>query len=318
MADLALTWSDIWDVVQAKIDSTAESVSSEAKRYTANGYRHWLGGVDPRNGLAHEWTFLKPWSTLTIGPTESLTVDGTGSHSGDETVLTLDSACIPEEIDTTGTVTFSTSSTSYNIVSVASDGSTITVSGDASGETASDDITASHTNLYAMPSDFSSLTGDMVYDSQTYDRMSEVDSEVVERIYQSWQNTYGPPRYFAIVPRSFSVSTGSRYFLQVEVVPSNSYTLRYRYRVRPDAPDTDGSEYPLGEPEDHFAIQQCALAAWEREATDTYGPQSRMADEQLAASITRDKHRRALNRGGDTQETWDRDEIRRNQTVTFS
>lgn len=222
-----------------------------------------------RNGMPyrHEWSFLKPVSTLVLWPTMTGACTGTTTvvvDAGDRDDLILYATMVGH------TLVAGTSETSHTITAYTN-AYTVTVTptlGAASGE----DFTITCDGQYRLPDDFGSLIDNPSFEAGSgYMPLQKVSDERIRRDL-GLNESPGVPVEFAIVPVTSDSSTGQRFDLWVYPYPNQAYTMTYRYEVMPDALVETTNEYPLGGMKHGQAIKEACLACVELAIDGQYGP----------------------------------------------
>jgi len=240
--NLALQYADLrMDVaLELGYGVTAENWTAgqiaQIDRVMRNGYRRFLWpDILPGERIPHQWTFLHPTAEIILWPTTTGEVDGTPVYTAPSSAISL----------TTGTayptmvgksITFITSGNSYTILSYVS-ASSITVSGDASGEDEDDDFTITADGDYRMPDDFGNMIGSL-FIQESNSLSSEVFQKNVSDILRrrAENELVDTPTVFAIAPATMTgQTTGQRQTLMAYPTPSAVITAKYRYSILPDA-----------------------------------------------------------------------------------
>lgn len=191
----------------------------------------------PNESQAHEWSFLRPTTTLTIFGTLTATVSGTPSYSAPASTITATAAAFYNTM-VGDTVTFATSGNSYTIAAYTS-ATEIDVTGDASSEAAGDSITIAGDGNFPLPDDFGGLEGPVTITPgvQAYDPARITTESRIRDERSRWGTSYtGPPTLASTRPLARSAETASvRFELLVWPYPDKLYTVEFPYLVLPDA-----------------------------------------------------------------------------------
>lgn len=133
--------------------------------------------------------------------------------------------------------------------------------------------------------------------------LDEISWEAMRAMKAAGSDATGPPRYFAIVAKTFVAATGQRHQVMWYPIPAADYTMQYRYRAEAAAMTND-SDYALGGQVHQLTILQAAKAMAEQSKDGAPGQQwaiYRGRGEQvggmLARSMRLDLIHRARNLG---------------------
>lgn len=243
---------------------------------------------------SHEWSFMKPTTTITIFGDVTGTVSGNGVWATPNTTITATAASFyPGMVGMN--FTFDTSSTDYEIVSYTNT-TVIVVLGNASGEAADDTFTITSTGDFRLPDGFGGLLGAVTFaPGASYDELDNVGEERIRELRVS-SETSAVPDYCAVRPLLGDGSTGQRFELMTYATPDTTYVMYYRYLALAD--QLSGTAlYALGGMlHGETILESCLAVAEEREDPekrthrDAYG-------ERLLASIELDRKRGPKNLG---------------------
>ena len=234
---------------------------------------------DPRTGRVHEWSFLKPITTIAINaPITSSTVT---IVSG---VVTLASGTWPTWA---ANAMLAIAGVDYS-VNTRDSGSQITL----------DDLTVSedalttyklHQDDYNLPDDFGRIMGQFTFTQKDNawftveivgeDRIRELRQRNVQQNYAT-----GKPQFGAIIPIANDPTIGTRQQIWFWPSISSSATLQYRYRARPTKLTTS-NKYPWGVTDHAGTILASCLAEAELRLDGERGPYWQKFMESLVASI---------------------------------
>lgn len=226
-----------------------------------NGLRQfYYPPVLPGRRKAHEWTFLKPVTTLTAWADVAAdsTITGTGVHSAGYTTFTASEASFYASM-VNASVTITDVSGTFPIYSYTSS-TVVVLTGNAT--CADKTFAVACESVFALPSAFGGLIGDITFDASEACYPLQLVSEAQIRKLQQQTAYTGRPRFGAIRPRSSTGSAVQQFELIVYPEPDQNYTLHYRYFVRPRRL-TSTNPYPYGGPEHAETILQACLAAAE-------------------------------------------------------
>ncbi|MFH0982825.1 MAG: hypothetical protein V2A79_14985 [Planctomycetota bacterium] len=294
MSDLSHTFSGLYTEVAdylgyGRTTSKWTGRTDEIKRLTNDGYRRFLQGIDPRTKHAYSWSFLRPqatmvwWGSQTGGTPTGITgtTDGAG---GSATLVGMSASFFHDSM--IGHTLHVGGTYSGAILSVAS-GYTATVEGAFAGATAGVSVTAD--GRYSLPSDFGGMLDPFHYDpSTTPTLLVERPPSILHADRAGQGNVTGYPQEWAVQPRTFTNTTGTRFEVTVHPIPCADYTMYYRYRSNPNTMTAD-AEYPVGGPLHADAIRACALASAELARNDGQAYWQTRANEAIVASIDVDK-----------------------------
>ena len=287
---LLLTFAELYSEVGQELYNTTAPTGAdltECKLITNLAYRTALA--------AHPWTFLTPAATIALWATVTGTVSGSPSHAGGISTVTATAASFYASM-VGGTFTFDTSETEYTVLGYTST-TVITVSGDASAETADDTFTITADGNYALPSTYASVKGGFNYAPESGLRPLQERTPDFIRSKRALAAVTSDPRYYAEEVRSFTAADGVRSRLLVWPTPATTKTLHYAFRVIGSEMSND-SDYPIGPMEFGLLVKATALA--EAEARGPHKAKGIRADDRktaLANAITADNRNRPSNLG---------------------
>jgi len=234
----------------------------------------------PGQRETHEWSFLKPWTTIVLWSTASGTVTGVAGAS--TTTLTATTSIfypsmIGHSVVIADTGTFTV--TGYTSATV------ITVSGDATCVAKAISIAAD--GDYRLPDNFGGIIGFLYFEPTTgYPPVAVYGEGEIMRSRMS-HTSPGRPLRVAIHPAACDGTTGQRYDMQVHPTPDTNYTMHYRYIVQLDKLAT--GKYPLGGPAHSQTILAACLASAELYKNDARGVHYAEFMTRLATSIAHDR-----------------------------
>lgn len=232
---------------------TASALAAIVEGYTGNdagtgiahvnaAYDRILYGIDPRSGIRHRWSFLKPMSSFRIWKT----VTGTCvAASTIDTVIVVTEAIFYASMIGHNAV-FTATGNSYPITAVTST-TQVSVTGDPSAEANEDVVTVTADGIYDLGDDFGGMIDAPVYkynaNAQT-PRWQQKDAEWILG-YLRDTNGVGSPYCWAVVPETFVAAAGHKWKFICAPLSGYDRDVWYRYQVRPAAL-TDGAVYPVG------------------------------------------------------------------------
>ena len=243
----------------------------------------------PGDSIAWEWTFLKPVTSITLGPTTG-TANGAPTYnaSTSTSTLTATSAIFESRMaDFSTSVTFGTSGTSYTISSYTSS-TEVELSGDASGEASGDSLTISAQRDYDLPDNFGAIQGPLTFTTNTYYDEVPIVGEGQIRALRQGSNITGFPKYAAIRPIVGDGTTGQRFEILFHPAPDGTYTLKYAYTPLLDVLSSD-YPYPMGGETHGETILESCLAVAERRLDDEMELHYQQFMERLRASVDLDR-----------------------------
>jgi hypothetical protein len=264
------------------------------KEWINDGYREFLGGLDPRSQNVYQWSFLQPQASLHVWPDVAVSsVTATGVYSGGVTTVTASSASFFASMERkTLTVTGEGTMTIAGYTSTT----VVTVAGDHHW-TGSKTFSIASDHKYVLPADFGSIVDDFVYGETAQSMLTRIMARPVmflrEKIAMNLESSM-PPRFYALqTNRPADAGSLARSEILVFPSPDSEYLLYYRYRVRA-IPLADLTDYPLGGPEHFGTIMAAAMAAAEN---DPRGPRAAQFASRMSASIDLDTQNKQLNLG---------------------
>jgi len=197
-----------------------------------------LRSLDGTNAAAHRWSFVTPSAEISTFVAFSSAITELGVYEATvagETTVTMTAATFlavhvgqPLKFGATGNQYLISSFTSTNVVQVT---------GDASGETATDTCTIDNDDLL-LPDDFGGMDSSWItFDSSTDRPKIELQSEARIRDVRQRTVTATRPDIAAIRPAPFTAfaggagapTLGQRWHLQLWPAPDQTYVLGYRY-----------------------------------------------------------------------------------------
>ena len=255
----------------------------------------------PGQKAAHEWTFLRPVDSLTIGPTAD-TVVGVPTFNGTISTVIITGTSFESRM-IGDLITFAGSTTSYTIASFVST-SSITVTGDASGELTGDSIAIEQQGDYDLPDYFGGITGTLTFPSELGLGAVTVVSENSIRTSRQAATSDGVPMQASIRPKASDGTDGQRFEIMFYPRPDKSYILEYAFLVLLNKLSAS-NPYPLGGMQHAETVISACLAIIELRYEDTRGVKWEMFMERLTASIEVDQRSNALDYYGYNGDTSD-------------
>ena len=219
------------------------------------GYRQvYMPPVLPGERTPHEWSWLKPWTTMIVWPTTTGVIS---LVQGDGLFDLTNRPFLPSMAGHN----LVTALQSYLMTQIWDAGHVRLTPVPPSGETG-EAFTIAADGRYRLPDDFGSLLGPIFFNagSGPWDPIT-LRGEMC--VVQQHQRTTSPgrPRYGAVTPIAYDLDMvvemdppymrGQRFELMLAPVPDRLYTLRFRYAVLPEAlPYSRAGEayqyFPLG------------------------------------------------------------------------
>lgn len=283
------------------------------KTYSTLSATH-QGAVDGwrRNGLrafyrgdgVHQWSFLKPVTTMTVYGEVTGTVDSS-SYSGVTQLTTVNTADDTFYASMAG-ATITVDDTDYTIAGYTST-TAITISGDVTTAFAAEaSFTVSSDGIFALPADLAGtngIIGNITYAvGSGYGPVRTTGEGRIRRLWEPSIQIAGAPTLAAVRPKAQVSGSQQLYELVTDLVPDDEYVWTYQYRVHP--PDVSAANpYPYGAMEHAETILEACLAAAEVDlAVDTH--QKRFAL-LLAQSIETDRRNGSPEVIGRERTLWD-------------
>lgn len=278
-------------------DAWSDSTFSRISDIIDAGYRQFLHPpVLPNERMSHEWSFLKPLTTMTLWGTVSGTSSGAPSYSGTTGLSTI-TATAAKFFDTMvgKTFAFDTSGNEYTIASYVSS-TVVTVTGDASGETSGDTFTVEADGDYIFSGDFGGLDGDMMFsqsDNAYYPIRQTSEGNVLRQRSLTTSTSSCKPEIAAVVPvNSTTNSTGQRWTLMIWQQPGDGelLTVHYRYHALQNALSLT-RPFGLGGAAHFETLLASCLSCAEQFQNDSAGILTNRWYERLSASVSFDRTR---------------------------
>ncbi len=293
MSTLTLGWADLMNEVayflggRREVDPSIPTIWTTAEkelydRVVKIGLRQFI--LPPpvgEGGDVHEWSWMRPRTTLYAWATTTGTISSVGS-GGNRTITAAAASFHPAMV---GHTVVSTNG-SYAIVTYVSS-TVVIVDADASADSA-EAFTVTADGSYRLPAAYGGIDGDMTFDPGAgyYQPLPIVGEGQIEALLQGNTST-GRPQFAAIRPLAPDATAEQKFDLWVYPIPDSGYTLHYRYFVLIDALTT-AAAYPPGGMVHAETIKASCLAAAELHVDDVRGERRDYFMERLAASIEHD------------------------------
>lgn len=231
---------------------------------------------------AHEWSFLKPKTTLT-----TIADYATGTVSSSGTTVTLSGGVWPSWTATNGTLVVS--GTNYAISSRTND-TVIELSSAPSTDFSDDSYTLEHDANYDLPDDFGSINGPLFFPDDEYYTPIKIVSYKLIYEYRQTDNYTSNPIYAGIQPKTTDGSDGQRYQIIFWPRPSSVWNLIYIYHILPNKISTS-YPYHYGGMQHSQTILESMYAVVDEVIKEAKGPHHEAFIKRLTASIQADKSR---------------------------
>ncbi len=229
----------------------------------------------------HQWSFLRPPLTITTtAPYETGTI---AIASG---VVTLAGGTFPTSAASSWLVVEGI----YHKVSTRDSGSQLTLE-DTSVTASAGTEYSLRRYQYTMPADFESLTGNLTFspgESQYNKPLERLGDEQIRTLHQtSDQNSFGEPKYYAVVPAAPVTTAVQVWYLLLYPTARQIYHLNGRYQVIQS--DLDGTnQYPPGGAQFSQLVLEAVLSEAELARHDP-GPHTEAFRLELASAVARDR-----------------------------
>lgn len=287
---LAITLTDIRDAMSKYLgydpdyDNDSSDEQAEIDSLIKRGLRQFYW--PPRlNDRSHQWSFLKPVTTVYLWGTETSTLNNAPVYDESTySTVTVDDAIF---YDTAVGKSVTIDTTDYTIYSVTST-TVCVVLGDASGHADETAVTLTADGDYRLPDDFACLEGTFRFDAASGYAPPILVGESFIRQRRTECESTGTPLYVAVRPQSTTNASGQRFELCAYPTPDTAYTLSYRYSVLPNALVETTNEYPYGGAQHGQTILESCLAVAEQQVTESQGIHTALFMQHLATSIDMD------------------------------
>jgi len=275
---------------------------------------------DDRDERPHEWSFMKPTTSLaTVGSYST----GTIAIAITATTVTLTTGTWPSWAASHGALVVD--NTEYAIASRTSD-SVIELSSAWTEDTETEaTYSLRHDGNYDLPDDFGGIEGNFTHTSVENKPDIQVTGEGRIRSLRRGSTMRTWPVYAAIRPKANELGTaGQRFEVMFQPIPDDAYTLYYRMNILAGML-TGTIVYPYGGTAHADTIEASCLAVAELQEDDKHGDQWLNFKSRLAASIQIDKVANSadfLGYNGDDSDIVDSDDRHgrrlRSHTVTYN
>jgi hypothetical protein len=242
----------------------------------------------PGEKYAHEWSFLKPVSTLTVNAPYN-----TGTITIAAGVVTMTPPALEPAAafpSWAADVTLYTNGGAYTVNT--RDGNTQLTLDDTSATSNGNSwtYTLQYPSCYDLPTNFAMFDGPMTFspdETILYGPIRMVSEyEVRSRLAEN--SVAGRPEIYAYRIKTPSYTTGTRYEVLFYPTPDDGYTLYYRYKINPLAIDVT-NELPLGGDVHGELFLESCLSSAEKTMNDGEGVHTKRFWECLAASVSHDR-----------------------------
>lgn len=232
---------------------------------------------------AHDWSFLKKQTTLTLNApytTGTVTVtNGSATVTGSGT--TFPSWAASGEFIGPDGVAYTVASRDSN--------TQLTLDINYKGTTASGRSYSLRQRDYDLPDDFIQLIGDMTYVSETFRwPVIRIVPEGEIRIKRQKQIQTGYVQLAAVRWKSSDLSDGQRMELLIWPDANEAFVLAYPYKILPNLLVTSTAEDPLGGMQMSELFMQSALALAEQRMKRELGVENALYQQMLQGAIERD------------------------------
>lgn len=277
-----------------------------------SGVRQFYNHPIVPNHPKHEWSFLKPVTSLTTSAPYST---GTVAVTNASTTVTLSSGTFPTWA---ASGVFSHNNVSYTIAT--RDSSTqITLDVAFAGTTATGQSYSVTQEDYDLPNNFGGIMGSVSFSAnQAYHEIPIIGENRIREMRQVYTTSY-IPQWAAVRAMSATGTTGQRWEMLFFPAPDAAYTLSYRYSVLQDALSVT-YPYPLGGMYHAETILQSCLAVAEQKLYDERGIEYQKWMELLMASVQMDagKTQEYFGYNGDTSDIGQNPSTVRTLSATYN
>lgn len=246
---LAITWADLMNDVGFFLGYSRESdpasptkwtadQADEVERYVKAGLRQfYIPPVLPDERVSHEWSFLKPRTSITVWPTT------TGTVSGLAGLTFVEGATSPFYASMVGSSLVAINT--YTITGYVNAGRVI-VDNPLHAHDIGEAFTITADGSYRLPDEFGAILGDLTFDpGEGLYPAIPITSEVrIRKLIQGSDST-GRPVEAAVTPLVASGTSHQVFDLVVYPIPDADYVLHYRQMILADAM-TDSANHPWG------------------------------------------------------------------------
>jgi hypothetical protein len=237
----------------------------------------------PREKYGHEWSFLRPVTTITtLDPYE------TGTITVVSGVVTLagTGAVFPSWV-ATGTLVIGGA---YYTVATRDSNTQVTLDDTSVNEASGSAYQLVPSYCYDLPTDFADLDGPITFEpgNSMLATPIQVVGENEIRAELAVSSTVGRPRLAALRPKAIDETTWTKYELLFYPVPDDAYVLTYRYKVNVQALSATNLYPPGGAVHAETVLESC-LAIAEQQKDGKPGVHTSKYAERLSASISADR-----------------------------
>lgn len=267
--------------------AAAQSALIEALLHSGVRRFYWPPPL-PGQAIAHEWSFIKPTTTLTVN----------APYSTGTVAVTNGSAIV------TGTGTVFPSWAASGVIKVAGGVPYTIATRDSNTQVTLDVVYAGTTASlqkyelsqedYDLPDSFGHIEGSLTYQPNLrWPPIQIVGEGHLVQMRQAYDGSTGTVRYAAIRPKSVpaSATVGQRFQVLFFPGPDASYVLNYRYAILPDKL-TSSNAMPYGGAALVEALLEACLSVAEERLNDTRGVHYQAFMERLSAAIAFDSRNR--------------------------
>lgn len=244
--------------------------------------------------IAHEWSFLKPTTTLTTSAPYST---GTVAVTASSTTVTLTSGTWPSWA-AFGVIRIN-GSTTYSVLTRDS-ATVLTLDTAWAGDTGSLLTYELSQFVYDLPDDFGQLVGCLTYEPNIHRAaILQVGEGMIRELRQGSSGRSGYPARCATRPKAVtaSLTAGQRWEILFDPAPDAAYVLTYRYTVLASKLTSTNAYAYGGAAHAEAILASCLAVAEDRYDDIKNGPKYQEFVERLAASIAFDTRSRPQHLG---------------------
>ncbi len=231
-----------------------------------SGKRQFLFPPAINGRSSHEWSFLKPVTTMTTSGAYST---GTVSITQGAKTLAIDGVIgtWPSWVDSDAEFLYD--GTYYAVASVLGNNITMVDNWVPATLTNEDDWTLVR-RKYTMPDAFGGIDGPLTFNEYTSSDVVKVTGESRVRMLNQWNTTTGRPQLCAVRWKYSDSTAGHRAEMIFWPTPDSAYILYYRYLFLPDALDASNLYHLGGMAHSETLLESC-LAVAEMRKNDERG-----------------------------------------------
>lgn len=235
----------------------------------------------------HKWRFLRPIQSLILWPTLTTTLVGTPTYVDPVSTVTAAAGDF-RPLMVGKDLVFATSGNSYPIAEYVST-TVVKVTGNASGETAGDDVTITADGDYHLAAAFSGLSDPLWFidtNGTTYGpvHLSSPNAVMNER---GRSTSTGRPCQAAMAPLEPDQTIGPRWMLMIQPTPQQEYTLKFQGRYTPEQL-SEALPYLVAPPYTR-ALLESVLSIAENKFRESETLHKLLYQQALAEAVTHDK-----------------------------